>query len=61
MECRLMQIVPVSARQLGLYVIDPDRLRAMGRMGGPISWRERQVTCWTGGARSHSQARSQEA
>lgn len=54
MECRLMEIVHVSARPLGgslvigevlrLHVadgllrdfrIDPDRLRAIGRMGGP--------------------------
>ena len=54
MECRLLQIVPVSERPLGgclvlgevllfhvdesileNFLIDPDRLHAIGRMGGP--------------------------
>lgn len=54
MECRLLQVVHVSAKPLGGslvigevlrfhvddaivndYVIDPDKLRAIGRMGGP--------------------------
>ena len=54
MECRLLQVVPVSERPLGgclvlgevllfhvdesileNFIIDADRLRAIGRMGGP--------------------------